>query len=93
MARNTKARHEEIYNAAATVLEEAGGVTRVDQMEQLERLATLRILYKQVAGKADCHIDTAKKNIAKAMRRARYKEMEAHWGGAREGAGRPKSEP
>lgn len=87
---NTKARHEEIYTAAVSALETAGGVVAVDQLDQLERLPVLRKLYKQVADSTNCHIDTAKKNVAKAMRRARYGEMQKRWGGERPGAGRPK---
>lgn len=92
MAANTKARHEEIYTAAVSALGTVGGVVAVDQLEQLERLVILRKLYKQVADSTNCHIDTAKKNVAKAMRRARYGEMKKHWGGERPGAGRPKRE-
>lgn len=93
MPNNTKARHEEIYSAAVSALESAGGVVKVDQMGQDERLATLRDLYKQVVTKTKCHRETAKSNVAKALRRARFKEMESHWGGAREGAGYPKGQP
>lgn len=91
MPNNTKSRHEEIYTAACSALERAGGVIKVDQLPPDERLATLRNLYKTLADSTNCHIDTAKKNVAKAMRRARYAEMQAHWGGSRPGAGRPKS--
>lgn len=97
---NTRTRHEEIYAAAVSALETAGGVVAVDQLDQLERLPVLRKLYKQVTDETNCHIDTAKKNVAKAMRKARYGEMkkshpelvEGRWGGERPGAGRPKTE-
>lgn len=92
MPTNTKARHEEIYTAAVSALETVGGVIAVDQLDQLERLPVLRKLYKTVANSTNCHIDTAKKNVAKAMRRARYGEMQKRWGGERPGAGRPKTE-
>lgn len=91
MPNNTKVRHEEIYTAAASALEAVGGVVKIDQLDQLERLPILRSLYKIVTDSTNCHIDTAKKNVAKAMRRARYAEMQTHWGGSRPGAGRPKA--
>lgn len=93
MPANTKARHQEIYTAAVSALETVGGVIAIDQLEQLERLAILRKLYKTVVDSTNCHIDTAKKNVAKAMRRARYGEMQKHWGGERPGAGYPKGKP
>lgn len=92
MTTNTKARHEEIYTAAVSALETVGGIVAVDQLDQLERLPVLRKLYKQVVDSTNCHIDTAKKNVTKAMRRARYGEMQKRWGGERPGAGRPKTE-
>lgn len=92
MSNNTKTRHEEIYTAACSALEQAGGIVKIDKLDQLERLPILRSLYKTVVDSTNCHIDTAKKNVAKAMRRARYAEMQAHWGGSRPGAGRPKNE-
>ena len=92
MPNNTKARHEEIYTAACSALEQVGGVVAVDQLDQLERLPILRSLYKTVVSETNCHIDTAKKNVAKALRRARYGEMvKRGWGGNRPGAGRPKA--
>jgi len=91
-APNNKSRHLEIYAAAVSALETAGGVVAVDQLDQLERLPVLRKLYKQVASEANCHIETARKSVAKAMRRARFGEMQKRWGGERPGAGRPKNE-
>ena len=91
MPNNTKARHDEIYNAAVAALESAGGVVKIYQMEQDQRIVILRKIYQQVVGEAECHIETARKSVAKAMRRARFKEMEAHWGGNRPGSGRPKT--
>jgi hypothetical protein len=93
MPNNNKARHEEIYTAACSALEQVGGVTAVDQLDQLERLPVLRSLYKTVVSETNCHIDTAKKNVAKALRRARYGVMQSHWGGTRPGAGYPKGQP
>ena len=92
MPTNAKSRHLEIYAAAVSALETAGGVETVDRLPSFERLVTVRKLYKQIATETNCHIDTAKKNVAKAMRRARYGEMQKRWGGERPGAGRPKNE-
>ena len=98
---NTKQRHDEISAAAAAVLAAAGGVEKIDFLDQLERPARLRELYHQVVAATRCHPDTAKRNVAKAMRRARYQSMQkqkelddlvSSWGGAREGAGRPKED-
>jgi len=86
---NTKARHKEIYTVAAAELEKIGGVETVDGLENLERLRILRQMYRTVADITNCHYDTAKRNVAKAMRRARYGVMKARWGGKRAGAGRP----
>lgn len=88
---NTKARHEEIYNKAVKVLEIFGGVEIVDALSQEERISILRQLAERVKEQTDCHIDSAKRNIAKAMHRARYGIMKERWGGKRPGAGRPSS--
>lgn len=93
MSNNTKARHLEIYTAAAAAIEAAGGVEKIDKLPELERITTLKNLYKQVETAADCHKETARKVVARAMRKARYGLMVAHgWGGARSGphTGRPK---
>ena len=87
---NTKARHTEIYTAAAAALAAAGGVEKIDNLDQAERPAVLRQLYHQVVEATSCHYDTAKRNVVKAMHRARYGIMQERWGGTREGAGRPK---
>lgn len=86
---NTKARHQEIYASATAELEKFGGVEAVDKLGNQERLAILRQIYKAVEEITNCHYDTAKRNVAKAMRRARHGIMQARWGGKREGAGRP----
>lgn len=86
---NTKARHQEIYTAAVAELDKAGGVEAIDGQPQSERQATLRQMYKAVETETNCHYDTAKRNVAKAMRRARHGVMQTEWGGKREGAGRP----
>lgn len=93
MMKNTKARHTKIYNAAVAILATAGGVEVIDNLDQVERPPKLRSLYRLVVEATGCHPDTAKRNVAKACRRARYQIVQGRnaWGGAREGAGRPKA--
>ena len=88
---NTKARHLEILSAAAEQVEQAGGVEAIDDLPQGEKLTLLRKMRKAVIEATDCHQDTAKRNIAKALRRARYGVMKERWGGPRAGSGRPQS--
>lgn len=92
---NTKARHEEILNCAVSIIEEAGGVSLIDSLPQEERVPVLRSMTKRIKAETACHIDTAKRNLAKAMRRARHglmkaRETKSNWGGSR-GGGRPKN--
>lgn len=87
---NTKQRHEEIFAAAQAQLQQAGGVEAIDNLDNPERLAALRQMYKAVEAETSCHYETAKSNVAKALRRARYGVMQKRWGGKRPGAGRPK---
>lgn len=89
---NTKQRHEEIYAACTKILAKVGGVSLVDSLQQEERIALLRGMANNVAKTTDCHISTAKRNVAKALRRARYDIIKQSWGGHRPGAGRPKKE-
>ncbi len=88
---NTKARHLEIYNASVQVLDKAGEVEIFDALPQDERLPKLHAMAKEVVKLTDCEISSAKRNIAKALRRARYGIMKEAWGGSRPGAGRPAS--
>lgn len=78
---NTKARSEEIQAAARALLVARG----VDITQQVARP-----LVKALAEQTGCHIDTAKRHVAAAIRRARGEQARA-WGGARPGAGRPKA--
>jgi hypothetical protein len=80
---NTKARHKEIYAAAAEVLQSVGGVEEIDALAQEKRILKLRHLTKAVAAKTNCTRDTARRNIAKAMHRARFGIMQDRWGGSR----------
>lgn len=83
MPNNTKARSQEILTAAHSILDEQN----VDITEGVE----LRPLAKILESRVSCHYDTAKKAIAKAVRQKRG-QLVAEWGGARPGAGRPKTE-
>lgn len=93
MPHNTKARSLEIFTAAASTLEAVGGVVKVDETPELERYSTLRQMADAVVLQTGCTLEAARRNVAKAMRRARYGVMQERWGGTRPGAGRPKSEP
>lgn len=93
MPNNTKARSQEIYAAAAAAVQAAGGPGKIDRMPPDEKITTLHKLYDDVAETANCHRDTAKRNVAKALRKGRYAEMVSNWGGPREGAGWPKGRP
>jgi len=90
---NTRERHLEIYNASIEVLDKWGGVKEIDDLPTQERLTAVRKMTKEVMDLANCHGDSAKRNLAKAMRRARFGIMrereQGNWGGKRPGSGRP----
>jgi len=87
---NTKARSEFIFNTAASLLEAAGGCEWFDRLPAgPERYQALESLYAAVVAQTGCVRETARRNVAKALRRARYGEM-VRRGGVRLGAGRPK---
>ncbi|MHC4195612.1 MAG: hypothetical protein ACYSQZ_06680 [Planctomycetota bacterium] len=99
---NTKERHLEILGTCHQVIKMAGGVEKIDALNQDERPSALLKLAKAVEEQTGCHRTTAKNNVARALRRARYKIMkareveelidlieEAEWGGKRPGAGPP----
>lgn len=93
MANNTKERSELIFNTAASALEAAGGCIWFDQLPLDERYPILNKMYEAVSTATGCHRETAKRNVAKALRRARYGEIVKR-GGARPGPhpGRPKNQ-
>lgn len=82
---NTKARSLEIYAAAVDL------VGPIDASEAVE----IRPLAHKLAKQVNCHYDTAKRHIVKAIRRKRGELVKLHqdWGGSRKGAGYPKGEP
>lgn len=83
-APNTKARSLALQNAAKQLIEEQ----RVDVTQQVVFLPLAKLLMAQ----EHCGIDTAKRHIATAVRRARGELSYAQWGGYRPGAGRPKQD-
>jgi hypothetical protein len=87
MMTNTKARHQEIYTAAVEALETAGGVGEIDNLSQDKRKAVLFGMATSVIATANTTRDTARRNVAKALRRARFAIMQqvdpARWGGPR----------
>jgi len=94
MGNNTKTRSEQIFQAALIVLENAGGFSQVDDLPQPERYIILQNMYQEVVSVTGCVRETARRNVAKALRRARYGEV-VRRGGARPGPhpGRPKKAP
>jgi hypothetical protein len=91
---NTKERHKEILNVAAKAIEAAGGVVGIDAMPKGERIAALRELAAGIVEETGCTIETARRNVAQAMRRARYGVMQDRWGGPRPNqTGRPPMDP
>jgi len=82
---NTAARTAALQALAAEILAASGiDVTTATPPE------TLRGLYRQLAEIAPCHPDTAKRHVARAMRRKRHPDYKPpQHGGARDGAGRP----
>ena len=80
---NTRERSAAIQAAARALLAARG----VDVTKQVD----YRPLAKELSEQTECHYDTAKRHIGTAVRRARGEASAARgWGGAREGAGRPK---
>jgi len=84
MAKNTKVYSEAIYAAAVALVEP------VDVSEAVE----IRPLAHKLVEAIGCNYDTAKRHIAKAVRRKRGELVKLHqgWGGPREGSGFPKGE-
>lgn len=93
---NTKKRHKEILAAATEVLENVGGVGIIDALPQEERRPILVKMAKSVQETTNCAAPSARNNVAKAMRKARFKIMKEQdpdrWGGARvsDKLGRPR---
>jgi hypothetical protein len=90
-AANSKARSQQIFIAAASKVEAVGGVVKVDQTPESDRRILLRRMTETVVADTGCTMESARRNVAKAMRRARYGVMQERWGGTRPGAGRPKT--
>lgn len=87
----TKERNQEIYAAAYAIVKEFG-VERLDQIPGgAARKAQYAVFRHQLIGQVKCHPETARLHLAKAARRLRGESANVAWGGAREGAGRPKA--
>lgn len=84
---NSKERSELIFNAAVSAVQAAGGHEVIDQLPAGQpRHQAYEVLYQQVMTATGCVRETAKRNVAKALRRARYGEI-IRRGGLREPAG------
>jgi hypothetical protein len=93
MGSNRKERSEFILRTAEEIVG-GFGVEKLDGMP-LKEANALKVLFKhQVARLADCHLETARRNVAKACRRLRHPDRrEPGRGGKREGAGRKPAPP
>lgn len=89
MSNNTKAQSGLIFKTAASILEAAGGHPKIDALDLESRYPILNGMYADLMAQTGCVRETAKRNIAKALRKARYGTM-VQRGGARPGAGRPR---
>jgi len=81
MPANTRERTAALQDAARAFLE-ARGVN-------IAEAVPIKALAPAFARAQACHLDTAKRHLAKAVRRMRG-ELVASWGGPRDGAGRPR---
>jgi len=92
MPNNTKSRSDEIFTTAASILEAAGGHTKIDTLSLEERWTELDKMYRQLMEATGCVRETAKRNIAKALRRARYGTMAKRGGLRNPPGGRPRKQ-
>jgi len=72
---NTKKRHQEILSAAQKML--------IDLNVDVTQHYSFLPIAKELAAKTNCHITTAKSNLAKAARLKRGQIMKHNWGGKR----------
>jgi hypothetical protein len=90
----TKARRNEIQATARQILDEQGGVMAVDALANEVRKSTLVLMNKTLVDREGITYDTARRHVARAMRRARHDVViERGWGGTRDGAGRKSIAP
>lgn len=85
---NTKTRSLEIYAAAVAALTESGA----DITDAVDVLPIAKV----VEARTGCHVYTAKRHVAKAVRRARFELLDMstqividNWGGSRPNSGPP----
>lgn len=79
---NTKDRNQQLATVARAIAER--------HPEHVTEGGKLLPLAKEMMIETGCHVDTAKRHIAKQLRLMRG-ELIRQWGGAREGAGFPKN--
>jgi hypothetical protein len=89
-APNSKPRSEFIFNTAVSVLEAAGGHARIDSLTGEDRRQRIEVMYASVIEQTGCVRETAKRNVAKALRRARYGEVIRRGGARFPAGGRPR---
>lgn len=82
---NTKERSSELAAIAAEILT-ASGADITDSVSIAPMVETM-------TARTGCHTDTARRHLARAVRRARGELVKARWGGARDGAGRGHIKP
>jgi hypothetical protein len=78
---NTKTRSAEIYAAAVAALAESGA--------DITDAVSILPIARTVAARTGCHVYTAKRHAAKAVRRARGELVASERGGSRPGSGAP----
>lgn len=92
MANNTKAHNTELAQVAAEILITSGA----DITEAVSIVEMTAAMVSQTG----CHPDTARRHLARAVRRARFTSLPDdvkfvinNWGGTRDGAGRGHTKP
>ncbi len=86
---NTKARHKEILASAVRVLEIFGGVEIIDALPQDERRLKFREMALYVRNTKETTLDTARRNVTKALHQARHPLNDLdRWGGPGRNQGR-----
>ncbi len=93
MGSNRKELSEFILRTAEEIVGQFG-IEKLDEMPLKEANAQRVVFKYQVARLTGCHLETARRNVARACRRLRHPDRrEPQRGGPREGAGRPPRAP
>ncbi len=89
MVTNSKQDFEKLAAAAARIIQVAGGPAVIDAVQGEARYTLLRGFADQLVDETGCSLSTARRHIARALRRARHpEEPDPARGGYRPGAGR-----